>query len=178
MFYKNRRIRFGNGIEFWQYSENILIENCTFNQVYDSCITHQGSRATVTPAKNMICRGNTFNNYSMAAFEYRDRLPIASSFENNVCTNAGCGFGVQGEDIPRRSEIYPQPMGHHIFLWRIDKKSENGGLLIKNNHFGYTSQGFAVYSIICPEAENQITFGNNTYVENSRWYFNKNIINM
>lgn len=29
---RNRKIRFGNGAEFWNYAENILIENCTFDK--------------------------------------------------------------------------------------------------------------------------------------------------
>lgn len=165
MFYKNKRVRFGNAIEFWQYGEDILIEECTFNQVYDSCITHQGEHKTVTPAVNMVCRNNRFENYGMAAFEYRDRLPINSSFENNVCLGAGCGFAMQGEELPRYSEIYPQPMGHHIFMWRIENGSDGGSLTIKGNTFGPSPVGAAIYSIISKEAEEQVTFCNNTYTD-------------
>jgi hypothetical protein len=102
----------------------------------------------------------------MAAFEYRDVLPIDSSFENNVCLNAGCGFAMLGEELPRYSEIWPEPMGHHIFLWRIPKASEGGSLKIVNNHFGPAPVGAAIYSIISKEAEAQITLDNNTYTEN------------
>lgn len=172
MFYKDKKVRFGNGIEFWNYGEDILIENCTFKQIYDSCITHQGDKNNVIPAKNMVCRNNVFDSYSMAAFEYRDRMTVNSSFTGNICRNAGCGFGMQGEELPRYSEIYPQPMGHHIFLWRIEKATENGGLFIADNHFGPAPVGAAVYSIISADAEAQITFENNTYSENSHWHFN------
>ncbi len=168
MFYKNTKVRFGNAIEFWQYGEDILVENCTFRQVYDSCITHQGSRSTVTPARNFICRNNIFDSYGMAAFEYRDRLPIASSFTGNICNNAGCGFAMLGEELPRHSEIYPQPMGHHIFLWRMESATENGSLLIENNQFGNAPVGAAIYSVISPEAEAQIKLDNNSYTKNAR----------
>lgn len=30
-----QRIRFGNGIEVWEYGEDVTVENCYFDQVYD-----------------------------------------------------------------------------------------------------------------------------------------------
>ncbi len=168
MFYKNTKVRFGNAIEFWQYGEDVLIENCTFSQVYDSCITHQGSPSLVIPARNFICRNNTFDSYGMAAFEYRNKLPIDSEFTGNTCLNAGCGFAMLGEELPRYSEIYPQPMGHHIFLWRMESATEGGKLLIENNVFGNAPVGAAIYSIISAEAESQIKLDNNTYTKNEQ----------
>ena len=44
---KALKIRFGNAIEFWDHGENNLIEDCYFNNIYDSCITHQGEHLTV-----------------------------------------------------------------------------------------------------------------------------------
>ena len=55
----------------------------------------------------------------MAAYEQRDALPQNAVFSNNVCMDAGEGFSKQGEIMPRKSEIWPQPMGHHIFFWRF-----------------------------------------------------------
>ena len=107
-----------------------------------------------------------FDTYGMAAFEYRDKLPIRSVFEKNICLNAGCGFAMLGETKPRSSEIWPQPMGHHIFLWRIPEPSDGGDLVIADNVFGSAPEGAAVYSIISPEAEEQITLKNNTYTPN------------
>lgn len=163
---KDLKVRFGNGIEFWVYGENVLIENCVFKNIYDSCVTHQGPGKDTIPTRNFICRNNVFDTYSMAAFEYRDKMPIDSTFENNVCRNAGCGFGMLGEDIPRRSEIWPQPMGHHIFLWRIDEPTEGGRLEIKNNIFQDAPVGSAIYSIISPAAEAQMELHNNVLTGN------------
>ncbi|MBQ1223807.1 MAG: hypothetical protein IIX84_05930 [Oscillospiraceae bacterium] len=159
---KELRIRFGNCVEFWDVGDDILIEDCVFENVYDSCVTHQGG-ADVKTAQNFVCRRNSFDTYGMAAFEYRDRLPINSSFTDNICENAGCGFAMLGEDLPRRSEIWPQPMGHHIFLWRIDSPSEDSSLLISGNRFGAAPVGSVVYSIISPEAEKRIRFEENEY---------------
>lgn len=170
---KDLKIRFGNGFEIWAKGDDILIENCTFRSVYDSCVTHQGPGDQTTPTRNFICRNNTFDTYGMAAFEYRDKMPIDSAFTGNTCLNAGCGFAMLGEELPRLSEIWPQPMGHHIFMWRIPTATEGGDLLIENNYFGEAPVGAAIYSIISPEAEAQVKIDNNKYTRNdillNRW---------
>ena len=163
---RDLQIRFGNGFEIWEHGNNILVEDCTFKNVYDSCVTHQGPGELTVPTENFVCRGNTFDTYGMAAFEYRDKLPINSVFTGNVCKNAGCGFAMLGEVLPRRSEIWPQPMGHHIFLWRIPEATEGGSLVISDNVFGDAPVGAAIYSIISPEAEAQMTLDNNVYTKN------------
>ena len=164
---KELRVRFGNGFEIWEHGNNILVENCVFKNIYDSCVTHQGPGSKTVPTVNFVCRNCTFDTYGMAAFEYRDKLPIRSSFINNICLNAGCGFAMLGESLPRRSEIWPQPMGHHIFLWRIPEASQGGSLLISGNTFGAAPVGAAIYSIISPAAEAQITLSNNKYTQNA-----------
>ncbi len=162
------RIRFGNGVELWERGNNVLIENCRFKNIYDSCVTHQGPGERTEPAKNFVCRNNEFDTYGMAAFEYRDKMPISSFFEGNVCKNAGCGFAMLGEGLPRRSEIYPRPMGHHIFLWRMPEPTEGGSLYIRNNVFGEAPVGAAIYSVISAAAEAQMTLENNKYTRNEK----------
>jgi len=163
MWDKDLQVRFGNGVEIWEYGDDILVEGCDFRNIYDSCVTHQGPGDDTVPTRNFICRNNRFDTYGMAAFEYRDKMPIASEFTGNVCVNAGCGFAMLGETLPRKSEIWPQPMGHHIFLWRIKKPTEGGSLLISGNRFDSAPVGAAVYSIISPEAEAQIDLKDNVY---------------
>lgn len=159
----DRRIRFGNGVEIWDRGDDVTVENCEFKDIYDSCVTYQGSGKCL-PARRFVCRGNRFDTYGMAAFEYRDRMPIDSVFENNLCENAGCGFAMLGEELPRQSEIWPEPMGHHLFFWRMPEPTPDGSLLVKDNVFGDAPNGAAVYSIICRAAEEQITFTGNHYV--------------
>ena len=167
------QIRLGNGVEFYGYGSYILVEGCHFKNIYDSCVTHQGPGAATVPTREFICRNNVFDTYSMAAFEYRDKMPINSSFTGNTCIDAGCGFGMLGETLPRKSEIWPQPMGHHIFMWRIPEAEEGGNLVIEDNFFGEALVGAAIYSIISPEAEAQVRFANNTFTKNDtllvRW---------
>lgn len=170
---KELKIRFGNGFEIWAKGNDILIENCSFKNVYDSCVTHQGPGEKTQPTERFICRNCTFDTYGMAAFEYRDKLPIDSSFIGNTCLNAGCGFAMLGEELPRYSEIWPDPMGHHIFMWRIPEATEGGSLVIENNYFGAAPVGAAMFSIISAEAEAQVKLDNNKYTKNdvllNRW---------
>ena len=159
---RERRIRFGNGVEIWDRGDDITVEDCDFRDIYDSCVTYQGSKDCL-PAHRFLCRHNHFDTYGMAAFEYRDKMPIDATVEENVCENAGCGFAIRGETLPRNSEIWPEPMGHHLFFWRMPCATPGGGLLVKNNLFGDAPNGAAVYAIISPEAEEEITFENNRY---------------
>ena len=159
---KNLKIRYGNGVEFWTYCENILIENSTFDQIYDSCTTHQGSGEYRTP-RNIKIINNRFSNYGMAAYELRDKITYDTYFCGNICENAGEGMCVDYVIGPRRSEIYPQPMGHHIFAWRIDAPTADGFVEISGNTFGTASCGSAIYSIISDDAEKQLIIKDNIF---------------
>ena len=172
---RKQKIRFGNGVEFWNVADNIEISQCVFNNIYDSAVTHQGD-SECEPADNLIFRDNIFIKCGMAAYEQRDVLPKYAEFKGNICIDAGEGFSKQGEIMPRRSEIWPQPMGHHIFLWRISKPTIGGKLIISNNKFLNAPYGAAIYSIIDQAAEEQIHISDNTYyTENQELlnYFNK-----
>ena len=68
---------------------------------------------------------------------------------------------MQGEEPPRQSEIYPQPMGHHIFLWRIEKEFHD--IYIRNNIFCQAPYGAAIYSIIDADDERGLIIDNNCY---------------
>jgi len=168
---RNLRIRFGNAVEFWEQGDDILIENCYFNEIFDSCITHQGS-SKCRPAHNLVMRDNFFANYGMGAYEGRDKMSVNSSFENNICLYAGYGFSGYGDTKPRSSEIYPQPMGHHLFMWRIPEATEGGCLDISGNTF-LDAAGAAMYSIISPEAEAQMHLQGNRYCTYNKGLLNK-----
>lgn len=170
---KELKIRFGNGIECWDIGDNITVENCIFDDIYDSGVTHQGGGSTTKPAYNFIIKNNVFIKCGMAAYEQRDKLPEYAKFNNNICLNAGEGFSKNGVIMPRKSEIYPQPMGHHIFLWRIKDKTENARFEIKNNVFGNAPYGGAIYSIIEKAPEEQIDIDMNVYNMNKKTLLNR-----
>lgn len=160
---RRSRVRFGNGVENWEYGEDFTVENCLFEEIYDSCTTHQGMTERRGPSKHIVIRGNTFKNYGMAAYELRDMVTADSVFKNNVCLGAGLGFSLQGETPPRKSELWPQPMGHHLFIWRIKGASEGGSFTVRGNVFGDAPYGAAVYSTASEAAERQIRLCGNTY---------------
>ncbi|MBE7042205.1 MAG: hypothetical protein E7399_01750 [Ruminococcaceae bacterium] len=170
---EEKRIRYGNAVETWDIGDHIEISYCIFNEIYDSGVTHQGG-PNCQPSDGFICHHCLFIKCGMGAYEQRDKLPIFGQFNHNTCVDAGLGFSIQGEELPRYSEIWPEPMGHHIFLWRIPQGTEGGCLEIKNNIFCNAPIGAAIYSIISKEAEDQtIISGNRYYTENTellnRW---------
>ena len=171
---KDKKIRYGNCIEFWDVGENIEVTNCLFNNVYDSAVTHQGMEDCKC-AENLNFHHNVFIKCGMAAYEQRDKLPVNSCFTDNICVDAGEGFSKLGEEMPRFSEIWPQPMGHHIFLWRIEDADDECSLRIKNNIFYNAPYGAAIYSIISQTAEDKTDIDSNVYyTENKellmRWH--------
>lgn len=158
---KDRKIRFGNGAEFWDIAENVTVEDCEFDNIYDSAVTHQGGSAS--SAKNLVIKNNIFKRCGMAAYEQRDMLPESGEFSGNICTAAGEGFSHAGIELPRYSEIYPQPMGHHIFMWRIDSYKGKSDFKITGNTFGDAPYGAVIYSICGREPEEKIEIDNNLY---------------
>jgi hypothetical protein len=159
---KQRRIRFGNAVEFWDGALDVDVEGCIFSNIYDSGVTHQGGEHSGIP-KQLNFRNNLFIDCGMAAYECRGPAAQEVYFENNTCVNAGGGFAMQGETPPRTSEIYPQPMGHHVFIWLIEQGTQNSHVFIRNNIFYEAPYGAAIYSIIDPKDEKQLVIDNNCY---------------
>lgn len=164
-----QRIRFGNGLEIWEYGEDVTLENCYFDEVYDSCTTHQGFK-NENPCVRINIINNIFKNYGMAAYELRDKIAFDTHFDGNVCIGAGRGFSLQGETPPRKSELWPQPMGHHLFIWRIYGPTEGGCITVRNNVFHDAPYGAAIYSTAHPDADAQLVFENNVYYKDEDTY--------
>ena len=162
---RDLKIRFGNAFELWNGGSDIAMEDCACYEVYDSCFTHQGPGDDCRLHRNLRVTGNRFEKYGMAAYEARDKVPLGVTFADNVCLGAGLGFAMQDETPPRRSEIWPQPMGHHLFIWRMPRATEGGWIDVRGNTFGAAPYGSAVYSIVSPEAEGQFTFSENRWGE-------------
>ena len=158
---RERRIRFGNAIEMWDGATDITVEDCTFDDIYDSGVTHQGGETRNIPRRLRFVR-NTFSRCGMGAYECREPSSDVS-FEYNTCLNAGGGFSHQGEILPRQSEIHPEPMGHHIFIWRIDPGTQVGAVHIRHNTFSEAPHGSAIFSIIDPKDERWFVIDHNRY---------------
>jgi len=168
---RNRKIRFGNAVELWNSASYITVENCKFDNIYDSCFTTQGCVDYETP-KKINFSNNECSNFGMAAYELRDRITYDTVFSHNYCHHAGMGISQQSDERPRNSEIYPEPMGHNIFIWRVEDITPQGSIIITNNRFGETPFGYVVYSKAAPLPSEQIKFTNNIFEAsnaNVRW---------
>lgn len=170
---KDLRIRFGNGCEFWNVCEDVTIEHCTYEEIYDSGITHQGLPEEVQPAVRFVMKDNFFLRCGMGAYEQRDVQPLSAEFSHNVCMDAGRGFSHLHTPMPRASEIWPQPMGHHIFLWRMDKPTPGADFVLKNNTFLDAPWGGAIYSVCCSEVDATTQVDGNLYHMPARTLVNR-----
>lgn len=158
---RDRRIRFGNAVELWDGARDVTVGDCTFQSIYDSGVTHQGGETRNIPER-LFFRRNRFVDCGMAAYECREPSREVY-FEDNDCEITGGGFGSQGDLPPRQSEIHPQPMGHHVFIWRIEPGTQPGRVTIRNNRFGPTPHGSAIYSVIDPEDMRQFEIAGNQH---------------
>ena len=161
---KEQKLRFGNAIEFWEICEGCEVVDCYFDNIYDSGITHQGKLNQILPKNNRFDR-NRFYRCGMAAYECRDFIPQNTSFSENLCDAAGEGFSALGETMPRFSEIWPLPMGHHLFIWRIRNKTEGSSLTVKNNKFMGAKYGGAIFALGVKEMYADYEVDGNGYLE-------------
>ncbi len=143
---RERRIRFGNAVELWDGANDVVVEGCLFDKIYDAGVTHQGGPDSLVPTR-VYFRNNLFIDNGLAAYECRGPAAKDVYFENNTCINAGGDFTMQGEEGIRQSEIYPQPICHHVFIWRMEGGVRKGDVYIRNNIFYEAAEGAAVYSV-------------------------------
>ena len=93
--------RYGNGIEFWNASNNTIVENCIFRNIYDAGYTLQGSTVK-SGFYNSICQNNIFINctYPIEISCHNSTNIDNCEFENNkvrnnIIINQGQGFGYE-----------------------------------------------------------------------------------
>ena len=121
------KVRYGNGIEFWEGCKNVLVENCWVYQIYDSGLSHQGKGTFVV--ENLAFKCNLIEYVSMCSIEYWAPSKNINSLKNieyssNIMRFAGYGWG----EIER-----PSHGAVHIGTTENDNLCEN--FIIKNNIF-------------------------------------------
>lgn len=163
--------RYGNGIEFWNQAENILIENCIIKNVYDAGITFQGS-SVETGFKNIIIKNNIFIGctYSVETFCKNDNSGnknIAIGIDNcnileNISINQGRGWGYDvREDKTQAAELV---------TWFLLKSKTNFSL--ENNKY-FNSRRIRFY--YADKDYNCILY-NKGIIDNNYIFFNKDTI--
>ena len=90
-------VRYGNGLECWTDSSDVLVENCKFSNIYDVAVTMQGNCVT-RGWVNIIFRNNVMWNCQQS-FEIWSNGELENTgfqrciFENNVCIDSGYSWG-------------------------------------------------------------------------------------
>lgn len=157
---RERRIRFGNAVEFWDGANDVVVEGCRFDNIYDSGVTHQGGGTRNIPER-LFFRNNLFTNVGLAAYESREPSREVY-FEHNTCINAGSGFSMQGQTPPRQSDPYPQPLGYHVWAWMIEPGTQPGDVYVRHNVM-CESYGPAVCLSIDPADAQKFILDHNCY---------------
>lgn len=109
-------VRYGNGVECWTDSSEVLVENCRFSNIYDVALTMQGHEVT-RGWVNITFRGNVIWNCQQG-FEIWSRGEFENTgfqncvFENNVCIDSGyCwGYPVRGYKL----------CSSHLLIYDVD----------------------------------------------------------
>ncbi|MBN2212091.1 MAG: right-handed parallel beta-helix repeat-containing protein, partial [Sedimentisphaerales bacterium] len=160
VWHQERRIRFGNAVEFWDGGSDLTVEGCLFDNIYDSGVTHQGGGTRNIPQR-IYFRNNLFVDCCLAAYECREPSQEVY-FEHNTCINSGGGFGMQGKTPPRPTDPYPQPLGYHVWAWMIDPHTQPGNVYIRHNIF-YKSSGPAICLSIDAADDGKFILDHNCY---------------
>ncbi len=101
----DRVVRYGNGIEFWADSENVLVEDCYIYQIYDAGITFQSNADS--KIENITFRNNVIEKctYSFEYFNGEGGLLRNILIDSNTFRDAGKGWGVQRCDPANTASI-------------------------------------------------------------------------
>ncbi len=136
--YGNYKVRYGNGIEFWNTSQDTLVENCRLENIYDAALTTQGDKPNTK--RNQDFRDNIVSN-SEYSLEFWNRGDGSSTenvlFEKNNCSDAGFGWS--------HKQRWDGPNGRHIMIYSNSASTKN--VVIRKNIFdGATESGIRIYA--------------------------------
>lgn len=125
--------RYGNAVELYGNAVDYTVDNCWFYQVYDAAITHQSAvrEDTVIRMENIAYTNNLIetSSYSIEYFLGKGNENNPSHMrnvlmKNNICIDAGFGWGNQRPDKDTPA---------HIKGWESVNRAHN--FVIENNLF-------------------------------------------
>lgn len=122
--------RYGNGFEVFGSASDIQVQNCIFEDIYDTGVTYQGNNSTF---ENISFNHNVFKRCGQACENWCDNKEsgegyINCTFNDNLCLLSGYGFGGKNRDL-----------GYHFMLTNANCK--NTDITVKNNIFFKAKNG-------------------------------------
>lgn len=149
------KMRYGNGVEFWGNAHDNLVEGCKIWEVFDAALTNQGAGDKIIQY-NITYTGNNIWN-SEWSYEFWNCSKNGKSynihFENNVCRNAGYGWGHSQR---------PDKSGMHICF--SDNIAATNGVYVRNNIMEY-SLSCTMYVAKVWNGVETLVFENNHYAQ-------------
>ena len=152
--------RYGNGVQFWDSSENCRVENNWIYQIYDTGITFQGA-INANDARNSykdIYFTNNLIEYCTYSVEFFDRVATSTAvniyINNNIMRFAGYGWGKQRTDASGTS---------HICGWTKSGAFIKYNFNIKNNIFEYTTGNFVYWNWENDLSYSGVSISNNSF---------------
>ncbi|MBQ7922848.1 MAG: right-handed parallel beta-helix repeat-containing protein [Clostridia bacterium] len=122
-------VRYGNGIECWTDSCDVLIENCRFSQIYDVAFTMQGNEVTKGWRDITVRNCVMWNNQQSFEVWSDGNLPdtgfVNCVFENNTCLYAGYGWSYEVRPDKENSS--------HLLMYHL--VCPLNGIEVRNNTF-------------------------------------------
>ncbi len=127
--YPRANTRYGNGVECWSNSSDVLVEDCRFSQIYDVAITMQGNEVK-TGWERMTFRRNVMTNCQQcfeiwSSGDLPDTGFIDCLYEENVCVDSGFGWSY---------DVRPDKASScHLLLYGLE--CPLCGITVRNNTF-------------------------------------------
>jgi hypothetical protein len=145
------RVRYGNGVEFWESARDCLVEDCRLWEIYDAALTHQGSNTNVQ--ENIVFRRNVIWNaeYSFESWNRgSESVTRGVRFERNTCVDAGKGWGHRQR---------PDPNGRHLMFFHNTAKTSD--FVVRGNIFAGASDSLIRFYVA--EARPWLTLDGNCW---------------
>ncbi len=154
--------RYGNGIQFWNNCDNILVENNWIYQIYDAGLTHQGGGGGIVNS-NIKYLSNLIE-YCSYNIEYFSGTPSKDKMINILIANNILRFAGEGWGMVRTN---PQAVSH-ICAWGGNNAFYAENFVIKNNIFDI-SNNFIVNSTYNQHVN--VEYSQNTYYQKAGYAF-------
>jgi len=138
LFGRDHPTRYGNGVEVYGGCEDLVVENCAFDQVYDAGVTHQYNIPEKEGMKrydhrNVVYRNNVFRRccysieYFLTALNGNQSRMENVLFERNLSLDCGFGFCEQRPDTG---------VAAHVKAWRKNEfRNRATKYVIRDNVF-------------------------------------------